>query len=657
MIIRFPINNANLPVKADRDFPINQKISWHGGIHLDIASQNVYSIMAGTVCYVRDSSKNINSPPLNYRGATHNGCVLLRHELKLDADDSTSQIVTFYSLYMHLSTVESTILSMQGQQIDIGTVLGRSGMVDGQSGLHFQICCDFANMKKLVGRDTSKLDLTKNGRTDISYGDTHYYLPVGSYINKYYYNNSMAYYLPEYETIEPYYLIVNNKTVKMLTEREGKYQLVKEFPTTYSNNMLYIEYLGQAAYLNTNDSFIKKYTDADFPHWLGWTLINDDRDQNSQCNSPTVLAWLNDKTLNRAELTQRKQKAICNFPFEWDGATIQQRFNWLKTDPPEGMTAFTDNDMKKFEDHIKELCFFDQLAAPEQKALRLRVWHFEPRAFIEHINKLDVLKFPVFIYKTENWAPTRKIYEDTSADMALAHQECEDLKYKDMMEQEILALPYSSGIPIPRQVMQGTLNEARSSDASLWRHLEQEFFSLLSTTGGQYKTVVKEMLAKFKANTGGIYKHNLIDRACADHKTTREAIEKIKDIFSIILEKKNGKLTSNDFTQIEKEIKEGVKLPKFDDWDWLNGLGITIHDTWSTHIILESLEVDGNRFKAMVRFRIQDHFGLGTEDITPYKFNQIRGFRNWFVLQRWDKYGYKPFITEFGTSKFIEGTF
>ena len=62
-IIRFPINDNTLPVKTDRDYPVNQKVSQHGGIHLDITSQNIYSIMEGIVCYARDSSKMYKSRP------------------------------------------------------------------------------------------------------------------------------------------------------------------------------------------------------------------------------------------------------------------------------------------------------------------------------------------------------------------------------------------------------------------------------------------------------------------------------------------------------------------------------------------------------------------------------------------------------------------
>lgn len=47
----------------------------------------------------------------------------------------------------------------------------------------------------------------------------------------------------------------------------------------------------------------------------------------------------------------------------------------------------------------------------------------------------------------------------------------------------------------------------------------------------------------------------------------------------------------------------------------------------------------------MVHYKIQDHFGLDSDDITTFKFNQFRFFRIWFVLQRYNQFGFKPFMT------------
>jgi len=101
-----------------------------------------------------------------------------------------------------------------------------------------------------------------------------------------------------------------------------------------------------------------------------------------------------------------------------------------------------------------------------------------------------------------------------------------------------------------------------------------------------------------------------------------------------------------------------AKLPKFDRFqDHYNGMGITVHDTWATHITIKSLQVDNDRFRAIVHYRIQDHFGLDSDDISKFKFNQFRFFRIWFVLQRFNQFCFKPFITNMAATVEVTGEY
>lgn len=101
---------------------------------------------------------------------------------------------------------------------------------------------------------------------------------------------------------------------------------------------------------------------------------------------------------------------------------------------------------------------------------------------------------------------------------------------------------------------------------------------------------------------------------------------------------------------------EDSKLPKFNNKiDRINGLVISVHDTWATHITLNSIEIVGDRFKAKIHYRIQDHFGLDDSDINDSLYKQFRIFRIWFTLQRWEGFAFKPFITEMNVTKTIEG--
>ena len=70
-------------------------------------------------------------------------------------------------------------------------------------------------------------------------------------------------------------------------------------------------------------------------------------------------------------------------------------------------------------------------------------------------------------------------------------------------------------------------------------------------------------------------------------------------------------------------------LPKFDSliMDKINGLGITVHDVYATKIDILSLDVNGARWRAKMRFSGQDHFGLDTHDIHKHKFRQFQFLR------------------------------
>lgn len=74
-------------------------------------------------------------------------------------------------------------------------------------------------------------------------------------------------------------------------------------------------------------------------------------------------------------------------------------------------------------------------------------------------------------------------------------------------------------------------------------------------------------------------------------------------------------------------------------------MGVTIHDTWATHITLTSLEINDKYYKTSIRYKIQDHFGLDYNDIMKNKFNQFQFFRIWFILQHYNKFAFRPFIT------------
>jgi hypothetical protein len=123
-------------------------------------------------------------------------------------------------------------------------------------------------------------------------------------------------------------------------------------------------------WVNLNGAGVRKYSDADFPHWRRWSLIDDSADQDSRCDSKTLKSWLDISgdgqvdpieaaaRLSDASVAPKLAHAICKFPTEWDASTIEQRWGWLKTQTDENPSPFTETDFALLKAHIQKLAFF-----------------------------------------------------------------------------------------------------------------------------------------------------------------------------------------------------------------------------------------------------------------------------------------------------------
>ncbi|CAK6608008.1 Murein DD-endopeptidase MepM and murein hydrolase activator NlpD, contains LysM domain [Klebsiella pneumoniae] len=307
-------------------------------------------------------------------------------------------------------------------------------MVDGVNAFHFQIFCDDDNISKLTGRKTGELDISKNGRTDAVYGDIHFYLPPQTkFYDKAPADNSISTTgLSElYTSNVPLYAsmtLAQGKctmvTRQKNTQTDGKYDLLveplvnadgddyeynlyktamrnyKESPSAGFELLRFgrvintdhetlvpadaplwmtVNYPGGKGVINLADSSIKKFSDADFPHWTGWQMVDDDSDSNSQCNSAII------KKLHEVgDFDNQCGKLICHFPFEWEKSTIDIRFSWLKTGNEEH-EPMTEADYAKFKSHAEALCFDSGALSSD------RLWHFEPKSFIRHFRKCSWL--------------------------------------------------------------------------------------------------------------------------------------------------------------------------------------------------------------------------------------------------------------------------
>lgn len=419
-----------------RGYPVNGYGSWHGGIHIRQTdegrpAESVRAIADGTVVSLRKSSDkrdkapfNINADKPNTKGSD-DGYVLIKHETEIGSGDEAK--VGFYSLYMHLKSLAETVKA--GEKVYRKDPLGLPGMVDGVNAFHFQIFCDDDNISKLTGRKSGELDISKNGRTDAVYGDIHFYLPPQTkFYDKAPADNSMSITgLSElYTSNAPLYasMILAQGNCTMVTRQkntqiDGKYDLLgeplvnadgndyeynlyktamrnyKESPSAGFELLRFgrvintdhetlvpadaplwmtVNYPGGKGVVNLADPSIKKFSDADFPHWTGWQLVDDDSDSDSQCNSAAIKKLQED-----GEFDNQCGKLICHFPFEWEKSTIDTRFSWLKTGSEEH-DPMTEEDYAKFKAHAEALCFDSAFSSG-------RLWHFEPKTFIRHFRK------------------------------------------------------------------------------------------------------------------------------------------------------------------------------------------------------------------------------------------------------------------------------
>ncbi|HIF9538165.1 TPA: DUF3289 family protein [Photobacterium damselae] len=184
-------------------------------------------------------------------------------------------------------------------------------------------------------------------------------------------------------------------------------------------------------------------------------------------------------------------------------------------------------------------------------------------------------------------------------------------------------------------------------------------FGIGFSSFGRTKEIFFKMLEKFKRNEGGIYMHPALDNAMRVHETTATFHSALIHCLSKNIN--NGTLPSNIRELTSKYmIDNNIALPHFKIRDGLllsddlfNGTVITVHGIWAMRVYVENLEYKGELIRGIFKYEIQDHFGLNSDDINHInndslmkKFELLRGFRSWYLLQHYTNYNFKPFITE-----------
>lgn len=156
-----------------------------------------------------------------------------------------------------------------------------------------------------------------------------------------------------------------------------------------------IRYEGGIGWVNLNATGVTKFSDADFPHWKGWTLIDDSADRDSRCDSPTIKGWLDQdgdgkvdpneavSLLSNDDIQAKMRRTICKLPTEWEQATVDSRWGWLKEKTDENPAPISEEDFLRLRAHIEALAFWEEANI----GISSNHWHFHPREFIKQFRK------------------------------------------------------------------------------------------------------------------------------------------------------------------------------------------------------------------------------------------------------------------------------
>ena len=275
---------------------------------------------------------------------------------------------------------------------------------------------------------------------------------------------------------------------------------------------------------------------------------------------------------------------------------------------------------------------------------------------------MAALQFPCTIFTTQN-----RMDDYSAKDMRCGDLSESQLKtHFHLLDVSTRTNPYTltkiTPFTQPQSMFHGSHGEGekitRQQCASI---LFDEFrdLSRLFSIYGPYRHLIEQMITHMQNGNGSPFRSMYLDSALKDHilndRTENSTLSKIKNALIENIDWANKHYPKKNKDELRKAILSG-KLPKFDRFqDNFNGMGITIHDTWATHITLKSLQINNDRYQAVVHYKVQDHFGLDVDDISKFKFNQFRFFRIWFILQRYNQFGFRPFMANMETNVEITG--
>lgn len=433
-------------------YPVSQAMAWHGGVHLEApdGDEPVRAIADGIVVFRRGGEDVVYDD-----SAYSTGVVVIRHETELGssldaAGTRTPVSFVYYSIALHLGALDDALPAV-GKRIWRKDKLGKPGRIHGQDHrIHFEIVCGDSDLKALIGRTTGRVPLERDGRGDVLYGSAYVMVPRGAMLCTAMPTAAGGGTAAE-ATTEDFIVEIDydrgdahvttwqlgGGKVGSLTEPEkSEYRLYQQaldrhrMGTTGASPSGWYEMLrwgrkmgpdplpphaphwrrvklpaGGLQWVDLNTSATTKFSDADFPHWRGWRLVDDDvTDDDSRCDSKIIERFLNTsfegdpvdadtpqsrmQRLCANDVQTRLARTICKFPTEWAKADVETRWKWtMERGNPYNPRPLDQAGFEKMVEFAKKLCFWEDLPEADRARLTKKHWHFHPREFITHMRK------------------------------------------------------------------------------------------------------------------------------------------------------------------------------------------------------------------------------------------------------------------------------
>ena len=177
---------------------------------------------------------------------------------------------------------------------------------------------------------------------------------------------------------------------------------------------------------------------------------------------------------------------------------------------------------------------------------------------------------------------------------------------------------------------------------------------------GGYPGVLKKLITHMQNANGLPYRDRALDYAFWDNLLDQEALNPlqaaVKKIIAAQIDWQAVKLRED--ADLADSLREGLNktlFPAYNRWqDLKKSTRVVFNDTWATEITLDSLHIKSNHFTAQLSYQLQGHFGLSTADMKRYR-DSSRFFRIWYVLQRYKKFAFKPFVINIKATTEIKG--